>query len=467
MARYIGRILIASIIITARMGYSDILLEGDNKDHALFIVPGAFKASESYRGIARALQQSFQSPPVVFIPKLTLGFPQKSEIDAKIEEFIELSQNKNQKLTIIGHSQGGLTASAVNNPAVVNIVLLASYLRKDYFRTTPLLKPRLLSIGGLDDKVVRPERIAFDALRNKGKKNNVFVLMNDVGHFDFADGKNQLGQGKVTRDIESIHLDIAEIIEAFISDASGAKMGRLTRFLESESIISGYLDNLSLDQNLCEESQRQHIGDDGSIGIVYNQINYRRKIDYPRFILDKSKLNPGPVYSVRIPAYYEYRPNIIDIAPLQGVYPEVVACKMRSSEAVSDRLGVSLENRSCGELNLNVMRQAANGLPEVRREILTNKGLDLTFDVIDSSTVNDRRTITTNGLELVETLKDRGEQWALSVDFKVKTDSEKIRIETSSVTTDVGDPNNTFLGAFYCKIVSYSRAYTILERMSR
>ena len=470
MPRYVKKILFSIIFLTAQTGYSDIVLKGSNEDLAFLFVPGAFKSKDSYENIAKELQKQYSDTPNVMIPELSLKFPRKSEVEEKIKEFQDLLAQGGlfPKITIVGHSQGGLTAAAVKVDEVKNIILLASYLREDALSGAPLIQERLLSIGGLDDRAVLPERIARDAFRNMGKENHFFVLLDGVSHFDFADGRDQINRRRSDGGLERKHRKIAQVIHAFTQDPSNTALKALAQYQNSLKILDGYKKSFSLDDEICQEAQKMHLGDEGSLGLRYQQINYDSKVNYPRFILDKSRIEEsGDDFLVRLPSYYEYRPTVVDISWLQDSYPEVVACKLRSSQAVTQVLNQPLANKNCSEINLQVLKQASSLLPESRRMILTEKGFDTEFKVTGEDVTQGKRTTTSEKLEIVELIKDRGEQWALSVDFSVSVKDQNLSLKTSSVTTGIGDQSNTFLGAFYCKVLAPSAAFATLEKLSR
>ena len=470
MTSYMKKVLLSIIILTAQTGYSDIVLEGSNGDLAFFFVPGAFKTNDSYENLAKELQNQYSDVPNVMIPELSLNFPRKGEVQGKIKEFQEILAQGGlfPKITIIGHSQGGLTASTIKANEVENVILLASYLREDALSGSPLIQERLLSIGGLDDRAVLPERIARDAFRNTGNDNQFFVLLDGVSHFDFADGRDQLNRQRSDGNLERKHQKMAQLIHAFTQDPSNSALKALAQYQKSLKILDGYKKSFTLDDKTCQEAQKMHLGDEGSLGLRYQQINYDRKVNYPRFILDKSRIEEsGDTFLVRLPSYYEYRPTVVDISWLQDSYPEVVACKLRSSQAVSQILNQPLANKSCSEINLQVLRQASLLLPESRRTILAQKGFDTDFTVTGEDVTPGKRTTTSGKLEIVELIKDRGEQWALSVDFSLSTKDDNLILNTSSVTTKIGDPSNRFLGAFYCKVLAPSGAFSTLEKLSR
>jgi hypothetical protein len=129
--------------------------------------------------------------------------------------------------------------------------------------------------------------------------------------------------------------------------------------------------------------------------------------------------------------------------------------------------GESYRGRTCAEENLAILRQSFSLLPEFRQQKLRQKGIDPLDAVTRGEVAGVQETLKGQGVEIVGNFRDRGEQWALGSFLKTTRDSDGIKVETASVTTPVGDVNNLFLGAYYCKLVAPSRAYQLLDEASR
>lgn len=235
-----------------------------------------------------------------------------------------------------------------------------------------------------------------------------------------------------------------------------------------KKLLDAYLSSFSVDKTLCAEAQLGHLGIQANSDFDIKLTSYNQKRSYPRFILDKSYITRfNDISQIGVYQYTEFGVTPIDVPLLQSVTPELVACKLRSSQAVSDFIGTTYSGRSCAEENLEVLKRAYQKLPDYRMKRLSQKGFDLSKESMRRVVSENEELIEGPGYLIIDTFKSRGDQWALGSYFSARHSESEVNIKTFSVTTASGNPNNKFLGAHYCKILAPSRAFQILDELSR
>ncbi|WP_127794375.1 alpha/beta hydrolase [Agromyces sp. LHK192] len=113
-----------------------------------------------------------------------------------------------------GHSLGGVRACQLAEPgadavAPVGVILFGSYCANDLSQSGL----DVLSIGGTNDRLSTPEKIA--AARHLLPADAELVELDGVNHADFGDYGVQPGDGESTRDDADVRGEIAATIAAF------------------------------------------------------------------------------------------------------------------------------------------------------------------------------------------------------------------------------------------------------------
>ena len=109
--------------------------------------------------------------------------------------------------------------------------------------------------------------------------------------------------------------------------------------------------------------------------IGVNLKSYNSQLNYPKFILDKSKIERKSDSKFLIDVYqYAERPaSPVDITYLKNVNPTVISCKMRSAEDVARYTGREFEEKSCAEMNLDILKEVAQLLNQTDKDVLSAK----------------------------------------------------------------------------------------------
>jgi hypothetical protein len=345
---------------------------------------------------------------------------------------------------------------------------MSSYVQADWTKKRQFTwdKP-VLAISGTYDPLTPPERVAYDSYLLSSAHPLTTVLLEGVNHSHFANGQKVRGDRPSPLATEDALGAIGTVIAAFVHDDLQSLASEPALIL-SNALIAGYRKSFDRDEEACRSAQLGHLGIEEADGIEIQAKAYSEKRFYPRFILDKSYLQQGTGKTlIGIYQFTERRIGPVDVAPLQAVTPEVIACKLRSAAAVSAATGVSYRGRTCAEENLAIVRQSFEALPFLRQERLRQRGIDPMTDVERIQDDGSGETLKGQGIEIVGKYRARGEQWALGSILKAAVDVGGIKIQTASVTTPVGNTNNPFLGAYYCKLIAPSRAYQLLDEASR
>ena len=464
MQRFLGSVFLWTVL-AAKVWATPI---GSKK--GIFVVPGAFVAPAAYADLTEKISARLGGEVKIAFAEDFARFPREESTKRQLQDFIDAIEQSGYQpdITVIGHSQGGLAAAALSGVRYSRLVLMGSYLQSDWLQnSSPAKSIPVLSLGGTLDRQSRPGRVAFDAFLYSGLYPFQALLLEGVSHFQFADGKSPIFGEESGPETERAHDLMAKFIAAFMED-NLQSLDNDPDYKQAKAQVQGYVQSFAADQLACNRAQLAHLGVEEDTHLKINATLYKDKKDYGRFILDKSWLRvTAPDAEIGIYQFAEMRPAPLDIAPLREASPEVIACKLKSSEAVSLRLGKPFKGRSCAEENLQILVDSYKLLPQDRRDLLKESGLVLDGTRLDRGISSQEETIGGPGFEITNTFKGRGDEWALGSIFSAKLEGSLVRIHSYSVQTPTGNPNNPFLGAYYCKLIAPSRAYLLLETLSR
>ncbi len=453
------------------LGFTTNLVANPPKTkRAIFVVPGAFVAPESYEPLVKKVVDKLDNDISVAFARYVGGFPLSSSTNQQLEAFHRslMEQGYEPEITVMGHSQGGLALANLPRGLYSRVVLMSSYIQSDWLQkgTFHWDKP-VLALSGTLDRLTHPERVAYDSYIFNDEWPFKAVLLDRVNHSQFANGKIKNADLDSPLSIEQALNEISKFISAFIEDDL-SQLRDDPSFQLSNQLLLGYRQALNRDRLACQNAQLAHLGITEDPAIEIDSTRYTGQQKYPQFIIDKSFLKKeGDKTIIGIYQFEENRLAPIDLAPIRSVTPEVIACKLRSAEAVSKSVERTFNGRTCAEENASILKESFATLPEVRKERLRQKGMDFDSSHMESIDQDQQQTIRGPGFEVVNTYRERGDQWALGSFFKSSQGSEGITVQTFSVQTPLGSPNNPFFGAYYCKLIAPSRAYQLLESMSR
>ena len=195
-----------------------------------------------------------------------------------------------------------------------------------------------------------------------------------------------------------------------------------------------------------------------------NLRSYKSQLNYPQFILDKSKITAKEDGNFEIDVYQYEETGITDRYQVsQNVNPKVIACKLRSADDVARATNTEASPVSCLDMNLDLLRKTSAMLPSSEKERLASF-IDLDF--VSTKETSDNLTVAKGlGFSVSDAIKERGDQWALLSIFKADIKNRQLKVETDSQTTPLGNPSNPFYGAHYCKLIPASRAYSMLMNL--
>jgi hypothetical protein len=448
----------------------DVSAEPLPTKRGIFVVPGGFVPPSAYQALAQEVSRRLGDEISVSYATYLGGFPTSNATNRQLEDFYrEIEKNGfRPDITVLGHSQGGLAVSNLPRGRYSRVVLMSSYVQADWTKKRQFLwdKP-VLSLGGTYDPLTPPERIAYDHFLFAHRYPFTAVLLEGVNHSQFANGRKARGDLPSPLSTAEALNEIGKVIAAFIENGLESLENDLA-LSRSKELLHGYKQSFLQDGDACRTAQMQHLGSSHSEQFDILVQSYTAKSLYPQFILDKSYIrqsSPKPV--IGIYQFTERRIGPVDVAPFQDITPEVIACKLRSADAVGAVTGESYHGRTCAEENLAIIRQTFSLLPEFRQQKLRQRGIDPLVPETRGEVAGVQETLKGQGVEVVGNFRNRGEQWALGSFLKTRRDSDGIKVETASVTTPVGDANNLFLGAYYCKLVAPSRAFQLLDEASR
>lgn len=452
------KVVISSILMASQLAFSAPLKK------AILVVPGSFVKADAYDSLIEEIEISAGQSFLIEKTSFLGDFPTRTGVIASLKSLksrIE-SEGFEADITVLAHSQGGLSASGLTKDLASRVVRLASYQRSDWFKKQKKEMIPTLTIGGMLDNLTSAERILFEGEQVQSDPLAEVALLRGVNHFQFADGRTDSRDNVSTISTEAAHVMIAKFVSAFMGEGLES-LSADRDYLYSKQIIEGYINAKKVDENLCETAQYDHLGSAGNRDdLKVNLRSYKSQLNYPQFILDKSKITAleNGQFEIDVYQYAENPASPIDIKYLKNVNPKVIGCKLRSADDVARALGTKANPVSCLDVNLKHLRKTAAMLPNAEKERLSDF-LDLGFSDVKVSDEN--VTVATGmGFSISDTIKERGDQWALLSIFKSRNESKLLKIETDSVTTPLGNPSNPFYGAHYCKIIPASRAYTML-----
>ena len=436
----------------------------------IFVAPGGFVPPSAYEALVEKVTSRLSGATEVFYATFLGGFPTSNATNRQLEEFYKAieRQGYTPDITVLGHSQGGLAISNLPRGRYDRVVLMSSYVQADWTKKRRFSwdKP-VLAISGTYDPLSPPERIAYDSYLLSSAYPLITVLLEGVNHSHFANGRKARGDRSSPLSTEDALGAIGTVIAAFVDDDLQSLESEPALIL-SKALIAGYRKSFERDEGACRAAQLGHLGVEEADGLEIQVKAYAEKRFYPQFILDKSYLQQDAGKTlIGIYQFTEHRISPVDVAPLQAITPEVIACKLRSAAAVSAATGVSYRGRTCAEENLAIVRQSFEVLPFLRQERLRQRGIDPLLEVERVQDDGSGETLKGQGIEIVGNYRARGEQWALGSFFKAAVDTDGIKIQTASVTTPLGTSKSPFLGAYYCKLIAPSRAYQLLDEASR
>lgn len=436
----------------------------------IFVTPGAFVPPSAYEALVQQISSRLSGDTEVFYGTFLGGFPTSNATNRQLEEFYQSIERRGYTpdITVLGHSQGGLAISNLPPGRYDRVVLMSSYVQADWTkkRSFSWNKP-VLAISGTYDPLSPPERVAYDSYLLASAHPLTIVLLEGVNHSHFANGRKARGDRPSPLSTEDALNAIGTVIAAFTKDDLRS-LESAPALILSKALIDGYEQSFERDEDACRTAQLGHLGDMEAGGVEIRVKTYAEKRFYPQFILDKSYLQEGSGKAlIGIYQFTERRISPLDVASFQSITPEVIACKLRSAAAVSAVTGASYSGRTCAEENLAIVRQSFEALPFLRQERLRQRGIDPLVDVERIQDDRNGESLKGRGIAIIGNYRARGEQWALGSILKATGDGDGIKIQTASVTTPLGDSNNPFLGAYYCKLIAPSRAYQLLDEASR
>ncbi|MBQ49510.1 MAG: hypothetical protein CMP10_19175 [Zetaproteobacteria bacterium] len=448
------------LIIASTIVLSQLALTAPVKK-SILIVPGSLMPAAAYDSLVEKIEDSLGESLIVGKVSFLGNYPTKSTVVKTLKRLNEdiREEGFEPDITVLAHSQGGLASGGLPPSLAARTILLGSYNQDDWFKKATRTLIPTLTIGGMLDPLTSLERVLLDAYDSRLDPLSSFILLPDVNHFQFADGRID-GRDRVSPiETDEAHAKIVKYVTAFIQDRMTVVAAE-EESIFSRQLISGYIKARESEENICEQAQFSHLGTQAPVDNLRVKLTtYDNQFRYPQFILDKSKVTTVAEGAIEIEVYqYSEKPaSPIDIKYLKNINPRVIACKLRSAAAVARAMNTTYDSVSCLDLNLEILRNVASNIPSREKDRLAGV-LDLEFRG-DIQTGDDFEISTGLGFSVNDAKKDRGEQWALFSLFKLNNQDSTLDIKTASVITDLGDPDNNFLGAHYCKLIPPSRAY--------
>ena len=403
------KVVLASIVAASQLVFAA------PKKKAILVVPGSFVKASAYDNLIGKIEDSLGESLLVEKTSFLGDFPTRTGvIDAlkKLKNTIE-QNGFEADITVLAHSQGGLSANSLETNLANRIVRMASYQRNDWFKRRSAETLPTLTLGGKIDKLTTAERILFEGFKAKSDDNLDVVLLREVNHFQFADGRVDSRDNLSPISTDEAHTRIAKFISAFMRDDLKALKDD-SDYVYSKELIEGYIAAKKRDERLCEEAQIQHLGPNAPVDDLLIKLeSYNSQLSYPKFIIDKSKLREleSGKFEIEVYQYAEQPTSPVDIKYLNSVDPSVIGCKLRSAADVARATGYELDPVSCLDVNLSQLRATANLLPITEKDRLASL-IDLEFSG-EIETDEKVASASGKGFLITDTSKERGDQWAL------------------------------------------------------
>ncbi len=461
--------------------------EGADPAFGLLLFPGAYVEPARYDALAEAIVEQTAGQAIVMIPKFLGGVANPLEAKRKMAEALEYLESKGisspkDALFMGGHSEGGIMAhGVVAKENLAGLVLLGSYINRtavvgSHIKTYP--RPVLTLAAELDGLtgINYIAREAFDGLLavemggtklQELKVERPVVFVPGANHMQFADGGALKGDLPAEITVEDAHAKMAQVISAFLlaqtskdftgkeamylvaeTDRTLKALAPLTRYFNREGDVCAHLQRL--------KAPLAHQG--WSQGVVVTR-SYLSQREIFSFIRDKARVNSKESgFTVEVPVYAEYVPNLADVSSNAYVSPEVVACKLRSIEALARETGFAQgENPlSCAELNLVVIQDVLSTFVgtshESRLEARFGHVKSWMPSLVASNAKEDRWQY--GPISLVSAKKGTGQTWVSGGFHWHKGQAGTWLLETSELETSADFPIKAFAGASYCKVIS-------------
>ena len=127
---------------------------------------------------------------------------------------------------------------------------MASYQRNDWFKRRSAETLPTLTLGGKIDKLTTAERILFEGFKAKSDDNLDVVLLREVNHFQFADGRVDSRDNLSPISTDEAQTRIAKFISAFMRDDLKALKDD-SDYVYSNELSEGYVAAKKRDERLC------------------------------------------------------------------------------------------------------------------------------------------------------------------------------------------------------------------------
>ncbi|SMF76355.1 alpha/beta hydrolase [Pseudobacteriovorax antillogorgiicola] len=449
------------------------VLEVEDPEAAVVIFPGAYIESGKYLALARKIQANASRPTQVYIAKFFGDFANPLQTGARIDrvlrelEDLGLSQAKT-KTFLAGHSHGGIAASdTAQSKGLAGLVLMGSYLAE-----TPLIGKDLasypipvLTLGGERDGLTGFSFIGREFLKSQKldpeqRLQKPVILLPKINHMQFADGSELNDDLTALAPLDTAHRQIADVINGFMDQQLTGQLSLEAYTAQTAQALNPILKAWQDDDGTCKRSQEAVAGLSTKDWQRLNLTEkiYRNKTDYAAFVFDKSSIDDQ--FNLYIPTYLEASLNLVDVSQNTYLSPEVVGCKLRSQAAIITATEMSPERpaSSCARLNFETLSRAYKSLtPDQKSQVLASFSADDFYLLGEMSDEGKKtRTVTSSLLKITESIKDRGDQWAIGSFPSLKKGRKGWELNTYSVETST-DAVGNFGGAFYCKVIPQSR----------
>ena len=248
---------------------------------AILVVPGSFIKAEAYDSLVEEIETALGES--LLIENIFLGdFPTKTGVIESLKNLKAKIENDGFEadITVLAHSQGGLSANGLSKDLAARVVRMASYQRADWFKKQSKELIPTLTMGGILDNLTSADRILLEAAVAKKDPLAQVVLLRDVNHFQFADGRMDSRDNLSPLSTQTAHGKIARFAAAFIK-GSMESLKEDTDYQFSKELVDGYINARTLDEDLCESAQYQHLGYGAAReNLKVNLRSYKSQLNY-------------------------------------------------------------------------------------------------------------------------------------------------------------------------------------------
>ena len=138
------------VVFTSILMASQLALSAPLKK-AILVVPGSFIKAEAYDSLVEEIETALGESLLIEKTSFLGDFPTKTGVIESLKNLKAKIENDGFEadITVLAHSQGGLSANGLSKDLAARVVRMASYQRADGFKKQSKELVPTLTIGGI------------------------------------------------------------------------------------------------------------------------------------------------------------------------------------------------------------------------------------------------------------------------------------------------------------------------------